>query len=137
ARFTVEQAPGPLDRWRNRVGRTLGERFGDDAPVVRALLIADSHGIDPALRETFADAGLVHILSISGLHVAIVGGALLLLFQALRLPGASARFAAVGVTVLYVMAIGAPPPAARSATLFVVSTLARTLQRPVSPWGAV
>ena len=136
ARFEVERLPGPLDHWRNRVGRTLGARFGDDAPVVRALLIADSHGIDPALRETFADAGLVHILSISGLHVAIVGGALLLLFQSLRLPGASARYAAVGVTVLYVLAIGAPPPAARSATLFVVSTLARTLQRPVSPWGA-
>jgi competence protein ComEC len=136
ARFEMEAPPGPLDRWRNRVGRTLGARFGDDAPVVRALLIADSEGIDPALRETFADAGLVHILSISGLHVAIVGGALLLLFQSLRLPGASARFAAVGVTVLYVLAIGAPPPAARSAALFVVSTLARTLQRPVSPWGA-
>jgi competence protein ComEC len=135
ARFVPRRPPGPLDRWRNRVGRTLGARFGDDAPMVRALLIADSRGIAPEVRERFADAGLVHLLSISGLHVAIVGGALLLLFQALRLPGTAARVAAVAVTGLYVLAIGAPPPAARSATLFAAATLARALQRPVSPWG--
>src|SRR5690606_22907512 len=78
------RAPGALARWRTQVGRTLDRRFGSDAGIVRALLIADSRGLSPAIRERYADAGLVHILSISGLHVGIVGGALLLLFDALR-----------------------------------------------------
>ncbi|MHB1298952.1 MAG: ComEC/Rec2 family competence protein, partial [Gemmatimonadaceae bacterium] len=114
ARLTLVRAPGPLARWRNHVARTLDRRFGSDAPMVRALLIADSRGLDPDLRDRYADAGLVHILSISGLHVAIVGGALLLLFESLRLSRTAAGAAAVAVTFIYVVAIGAPPPAARS-----------------------
>lgn len=136
ARVSLIEPPGPLDRWRNHVGRRLDERFGTDAPIVRALLIADSRGLSHELRERYADAGLVHILSISGLHVAIVGGALLLLFTSLRLGATAAGIAAVSVTVVYVLAIGAPPPAVRSVTLFVATTLARSMQRPVSPWGS-
>ncbi|MGA1359934.1 MAG: DNA internalization-related competence protein ComEC/Rec2 [Gemmatimonadaceae bacterium] len=135
AQLTVVRGPGPLDRWRNQVAATLDRRFGPDGPAARALLIADTRGLSPELRDRYADAGLVHILSISGLHVAIVGGALLLLFQAVRLPLTAARLAAVGTAVLYVLAIGAPPPAARSVTLFAATTLAQLRQRPVSPWG--
>lgn len=136
ARLKVLEGPDPLERWRARVAATLDRRFGADAPMVRALLIADTRGLDPDLRDRYADAGLVHLLSISGLHVAIVGGALLLLMSALRLPSAAAAAAAVGITALYVLAIGAPPPAVRSVTLFAATQLARAIQRPVSPWGS-
>ena len=135
AQLALVHGPGPLDRWRNRVAATLDRRFGPDGPAARALLIADTRGLSPELRDRYADAGLVHILSISGLHVAIVGGALLLLFQAMRLPLAAARVAAVVTAVLYVLAIGAPSPAVRSVTLFAATTLAQLRQRPVSPWG--
>lgn len=128
--------PHALERWRAHVAATLDRRFGPDAPVVRALLIADTRGLDPDLRDRYADAGLVHLLSISGLHVAIVGGALLLLLGALRLPTSAAAASAVGITALYVLAIGAPPPAVRSVTLFAATQLSRAIQRPVSPWGS-
>lgn len=135
AQLTVVRGPGPLDRWRHRVATRLDRRFGPDGPAARALLIADTRGLSPELRDRYADAGLVHILSISGLHVAIVGGALLLLFQAVRLPLAAARLAAVATAALYVLAIGAPPPAVRSVTLFAATVLAQLRQRPTSPWG--
>ncbi len=127
--------PGPLARWRSRVARQLDARFGDDAPLVRALLIADTRGLAPELRERYTDAGLVHVLSISGMHVGIIGGALLLLVEALRLPTAIGRLAAVGITVVYVLAIGAPPPAVRSAALFTALNIGRILQRPVQVWA--
>jgi len=135
ARLRPLEPPDALERWRARVAATLDRRFGPDAPMVRALLIADTRGLDPDLRDRYADAGLVHLLSISGLHVAIVGGALLLLMGALRLPPRTAAATAVGITALYVLAIGAPPPAVRSATLFAATQFSRALQRPVSPWG--
>lgn len=128
--------PGPLDRWRNRVAARLDRHFGPDGPMVRALLIADTRGLDHGIRERYADAGLVHMLSISGLHVAIVGGALLLLVGAFRLPRRLGVSVAIAVIALYVLAIGAPPPALRSATLFAVTQGARLWQRLVSPWGS-
>jgi len=136
ARLEVVRGPDPLERWRAHVAAMLDRRFGPDAPIVRSLLIADTRGLDPALRDRYADAGLVHLLSISGLHVAIVGGALLLLFSAARLSAMRAAAAAVAVSSLYVLAIGAPPPAVRSVTLFAAAQLARARQRPVSPWGS-
>ncbi|MFM8567884.1 MAG: DNA internalization-related competence protein ComEC/Rec2, partial [Gemmatimonadota bacterium] len=99
-----------------------------------ALLIAETDGLTPAIRDRYADAGLVHLLSISGLHVAIVGAALSLAFRAMRLSRRAADAAAVAVAVLYVAAIGAP--AVRSLVLFAAIALARARQRPVHPWGA-
>lgn len=135
ATIAMRSGPGPLARWRSRVAQQLDARFGEDGPLVRALLIADTRGLAPELRERYTDAGLVHVLSISGMHVGIIGGALLLLVEALRLPAVLGRLAAVGMTLLYVLAIGAPPPAVRSASLFTALNIGRILQRPVQVWA--
>jgi competence protein ComEC len=131
----VAQPPSPLWRWRNRVARSIERRFGADAGMAKALLIADTRGLSPELRERYADAGLVHILSISGLHVGIIGAALLLAVEALRAPATLGRVAAVALVALYVLAIGAPAAAVRSAGLFAAVTMTRLLQRPTSPWA--
>lgn len=127
----------PLERWRQHAGARIDTLFGTDAPLVRALLIADQRAIPPVTRDRFAAAGLIHILSISGLHVAIVAGAVLLAFEAMRVPRSRARWAALGVTAAYVAAIGAPPPALRSASMLAVGTASRSLDRPVSPWAVL
>lgn len=130
-------AASALEAWRLSTGARIDTLFGSDAPLVRALLIADMRAIPPDTRDRFAAAGLVHVLSISGLHVAIIAGAVLLVFEALRVPRARARWAAFGVTAAYVAAIGAPPPALRSAAMLAVVTASRSLDRPVSPWAAL
>jgi competence protein ComEC len=127
----------PLERWRARAGTSIDSLFGSDAPVVRALLIADTRQLPADIRDRYSRAGLVHLLSISGLHVAIISGSVLLALQMLRIGASSARWLAVGITALYVIAIGAPPPALRSGVMLAALTLARALQRPVSPWATL
>jgi competence protein ComEC len=126
-----------LERWREHAGESIDTLFGADAPLVRALLIADTRTLPSEVRDRFAAAGLVHILSISGLHVAIIAEAMLLILQALRLPRGYARWGAFGLTALYVAAIGAPPPALRSAAMLGVATVSRATGRPVSPWAVL
>lgn len=126
-----------LIAWRDAVGRRIDRIFGADAPMVRALVIADSRSLDPALRDRFAAAGIVHILAISGLHVAIIAGMLELLFVAVRLPRAAAQGATLAVTALYVAVIGAPPAAVRSGVMLGVVTVSRLAQRPTSPWASL
>ncbi|HZF68483.1 MAG TPA: DNA internalization-related competence protein ComEC/Rec2 [Gemmatirosa sp.] len=121
--------------WRARVGRVVDRLFGRDAPLVRALVLAEAGAIDPAVRDRYADAGLVHALSVSGLHVSIVGGALTLLLRALRLAPAVATGASVAAVAAYVACIGAPAPAVRAATMLVADAASRLLQRPTSPWA--
>lgn len=133
--LATREGPGPLARWRNHVSAAIERRFGSDAGLAKALLIADTQGLTPELRERYAAAGLVHILSISGLHVGIIGAALLLLVEAARLPATAGRIGALLVVALYVLAIGAPAAAVRSAALFTAVTATRLLQRPTSPWA--
>lgn len=123
--------------WRASGGARIDSLFGPRAPLVRALLVADQAGIDPDVRDRYADAGLVHLLSVSGLHVAIIAGALRTLGAALRVRRALAdAFAVLGVAT-YVLLLGWPAPAVRAATMLFVVTLSARLGRPVHPWTAL
>ncbi len=126
-----------LRAWRGRAGESLDTLFGPRAALARALLIADQDGIEPAVRDRFADAGLIHILSISGLHVALIAGALTVIASALRFPRGPSSLISLVLVLLYVLALGAPPPAVRSAVMLATSTLVARVQRPVHPWTAL
>ena len=129
--------PSSLDVARLNASRTIDKLFGRDAPMTKALLIADQHEIAPDVKDRFARAGMIHMLSISGLHVAIIAGAVALLLQAMRVPRAAASITSVVVTVIYVAIIGAPAPALRSAVMLAMVVASRATQRPTSPWASL
>lgn len=131
-------APGPgslASRMRAAAGRRIDRIFGADAPIARALVIADMRAIPAEQRDRYARAGLVHMLSVSGLHVGIVALALELLASVLRMPKTPSRIATIVLLTVYVAAIGAPPPAVRAAVMLGALVLTRVLQRPTSPWA--
>jgi competence protein ComEC len=128
-------ADAVLPRLRARTGARIDRIFARDAPLVRALVIGDMGAIDAEQRDRYADAGLVHMLSVSGLHVGIIALALELLGAALRLPRAPTRIASLVLLVLYVAGIGAPPPAVRAAVMLGVLLVSRLCQRPTSRWA--
>ena len=125
-----------LSRVRARAARSIDRTFGEDAPLARALLIADQHQIPTEMRDRYAAAGLIHMLSISGLHVAVIAAAMELLFQVARMSRRASLLGAFIATGVYVTVIGAPPPALRSAAMLGVSMASRLSQRPTSPWAA-
>lgn len=127
---------GLLTRTRIRAARAIDQTFGDDAPLARALLIADQRQIPTEMRDRYAAAGIIHMLSISGLHVAVVAAAVELLFQVSRLSRRASLLGAFAITAAYVAVIGAPPPAVRSATMLGVTILSQLGQRPTSVWAS-
>lgn len=138
ASAVVERVPPVrLVAWRAALGQTIDANFRQRAPLVRALLIADQQGIDPEVRDRYADAGLVHLLSVSGLHVAIIAGALLTIAGAARLPRTWSEPAAMLMVAGYVLLLGCPAPAVRSAVMLGVISLSTRLQRPVHEWTAL
>jgi competence protein ComEC len=126
-----------LESARSRASHSIDKLFGRDAPMAKALLIADQHEIPAEVRDKYARAGMVHMLSISGLHVAIVAEAVVLLLQMLRVPRARASIASIIVTAIYVAVIGAPPPALRSAVMLATVAASKASQRPTSQWAAL
>jgi competence protein ComEC len=135
ARIAVRAQPGVLAKWRAHTGRTIDEIYGAQAPLARALLIADEHDIAPEVRRQFADAGIIHMLSVSGLHVGILAEAVALAALLLGAGVRRAELAAVVVTACFVLFVGAPAPAVRAGAMYAAVVAARRLQRPTSPWA--
>jgi competence protein ComEC len=136
-RRAEQESSDRLAKIRSRAGRKIDKVFGEDAGLARALLIADQREIPTEMRERYAAAGLVHMLSISGLHVAVIASAMELLFQVARLSRRAAILWTFLGTGIYVAIIGAPPPAVRSAAMLGVTMASRVAQRPSSPWAAL
>lgn len=77
---------GYVYRLRARVLVWIHGEFGrrlhsQHAGLVYAMLMGDKSGLDPALESQFGTAGLLHVLAVSGMHVALILGALFWLFS--------------------------------------------------------
>ena len=137
ARVVPTPGRAPLAALRASASRAIDRTFRSDSAVARALLVADTRSLAPELRDRFAAAGLVHVLSISGLHVSVIAGAIVLLLRALRVPARAGAALAVLITALYVAVIGAPPPAVRAAAMLGAASSSRALHRHTSPWASL
>jgi competence protein ComEC len=54
---------------------------GKEGEIAAALVTGDRSGISRELQQSFADAGIAHILAISGLHLSIIAGLVFLVFR--------------------------------------------------------
>jgi competence protein ComEC len=88
--------------------------------IMYALVLGDRSDLDPHLRQQYANAGVVHILAVSGLHVGVLYLLISLIFQKL-LSGRAWRFQAfITLAVLwsYALMTGLSPSVWRAATMF-------------------
>lgn len=133
----AKRRPGPPDapalsaRLRNEVAGASRTLYGPRAPLVDGLIVGRRGDMDPTLKEAFARSGLVHLLSISGFHVGLFAGWIVLGARVLRLHRERALVAAAGAAALYVAFLGWPAPATRAAALAGVIALCRLRQRQV------
>jgi len=120
-----------------RVQARLKSLFPTTAGLASALVWARKEGLDPEVRDAFARAGTAHLLAISGFHVGVVAGLLLLLWGYLGFSHNLRYCLSTAGVWLYVAAIGAPDAALRASLLFSVLAGGRFMNRSVSPLGAL
>ncbi len=128
--------------WRYRIRAAVERRiavlYGPRAGLVDALVLGRRDDLSPSLRQTFADAGLAHLLAISGLHVGVLSSWLLLLLRRARM-GEQRWLVGAALTWVYVCLLGAPASATRAAAFLTLYAVARWRQRypPLSAVVAV
>lgn len=87
------------------------------AAVLNGLIFGTQGLIDRETRRSFSETGVVHILSVSGLHVGLVLGGLVGLLRLLRLPPGFIAPLATPALVFYVLMTGLNPAVLRSAIM--------------------
>jgi len=131
---------GAIEDIRRRIRRYIDANFSaDGGALMKALTVGEMGGISKQLRNAFTAAGVNHVLSISGLHVAMLG---MVIFAVIRyglsfnsyfllrfnLLKAATCFSFLAV-VFYTALAGAMVPTVRSAIMIGVYQFAVLLDR--------
>lgn len=107
------------------------------APLASALMLGSRERLDTQQTDDFFRTGMVHALSISGLHIGILAASL---FGVLRLGLLRRGTAIAGVAVLilgYALVIQAEPPAVRATIIVLVACASMAAGREALGWNAL
>ncbi|MHB1560577.1 MAG: DNA internalization-related competence protein ComEC/Rec2 [Isosphaeraceae bacterium] len=105
----------------------------DVEPLAAALLLGRREGVDPEVNDAFARTGTTHLLAISGLHMQVLAGALLLAARALGVPRRPAFLGVALATIGYAVLVGPAPSVVRSTIMTVTFCLAEMAGRMTRP----
>ena len=113
---------------------------GETGAIAAALITGERGGISQQTNDAYRDSGLFHILSISGMHMAIMGGTvffalrfLLALFPPIVLRFPIKKWAAFGAAIAalgYLMISGMAFATVRSFIMIIIMFAAIILDRP-------
>ena len=112
----------------------IASRFSDyldpsETGLLLGLLAGDRGGIPDALRSDFQRSGLVHVLAISGFHVVLLAGMLMIFLKATGLPHRVVRILAIALLFLYIPVTGGSPAVRRAVLMFAVPQVGALFQR--------
>jgi competence protein ComEC len=110
---------------------------GADVAMLNAMLFGDRSGLSTSLREGFERTGTFHLFVVSGLHVALLAGALFWLLRRVRVPQGPAVLLTIAITTGYALLTGFGLPAQRALAMTSLYLLARWLDRDTSALNAL
>jgi len=121
---TPNQISPPLDR-RHAVLAKIDQVFTEpDASIVSAMLLADRGTIPENITQQFRATGVSHVLAISGLHLSLVAGALVILTSLLPLPPLTRTIITVILLWSYLFFITFPISAVRAGWFWTLALFA-------------
>jgi competence protein ComEC len=110
---------------------------GEEGEFLKGLLIGERSGIPPATRTAFVNAGVAHVLAVSGSNVAVVAAFLLFVCGLVRLPAWCATAAMAGGLLCYMLMTGSQPPVVRATIMAYVVLAGKLLQRPINGFNGL
>ena len=130
----INRSSSSADILRAELSRRAGiglEHSPGAAALNRAILLGERRRLSRSTRQTFIDAGTMHIFAISGLHVMVIALTLRALAKMFFIPLRLAGALSLPVLWLYVFIVGIPPSAVRAAIMASIHfSSALFLRRP-------
>ena len=133
--ITVHNTPdtAPITDWAYRLKQTfraaLTRTMGEGADLAMALLFSDREGVEEQEYQAFSRLGIAHVMSVSGLHVGIIGTAVYWVLEKLRL-GRSKWFLLAAFLVVYCALTGFSAASTRAAVMLLLGYAASAFLRP-------
>lgn len=114
----------------DRIRRLLARGTGTGSGIPQALLLGERRFLDRRVADAFRRLGVSHLLALSGLHLGLVAGVILLV---LKLLGTRRRVLLIPSVGLYVGIVGEIVSLYRAFVMVVLLTLASSSRRLLRP----
>jgi competence protein ComEC len=138
----IESPPGPVARLSGAIRLRVEEAYraaspgkGEGKALARALVLGDVSGLPLAWKRGLRVTGIYHLMSVSGVHVALVAGLVWLL--AGWLPRPLRLLLMLAAILLYLLLVGPLPSLVRSAVMGALAALALLAERPPAAANAL
>lgn len=112
--------------WQGRLFKCFPQK---EASILSAMLLGDRTQLDDEIRELYQNNGIIHILSISGLHITLIGMGLYRLLRRTGCPVAMAAVMGGSLLVLYGSMTGMGVSAKRAIGMYLIRMLGELLGR--------
>lgn len=133
--FAGESGTYRIERFSSEMKQSLKETFAPYMDPVRLSILmtllfgGNYNDIPEEVMTSFSATGIIHILSVSGSHVALLFGFLYLLGRWLSLPRRLVILPAILLVLFYAVLSGLVPPVIRAAVMGILSVVGIFLDR--------
>lgn len=104
---------------------------GEEAKFLKGLTIGDRSEISSEVKDAFVNAGVMHILAVSGLHVGLITIMFVVVLSMLRLPETVRIVLVCALLIIYIFLTGSSPSVVRAVIMAVVVFGAKLFDRKV------
>ena len=121
---------GQLNAARSELARRLEQLFPDQAHLAQGMLLGDKRDLPDEVYAQYRDAGVAHLLAVSGLHISCLAAAVSWALCFLGLGRRAAFCLTLTLAAIYALLVGAPASALRAVCMFALAGGARQGGRP-------
>lgn len=105
----------------------------DEEAILKAMVLGDRSKLTPEIKSLYKNAGIIHLISISGLHISIIGMGLYRLLRRLKCTFGEAGIIAGLVMVGFVLMTGGNVSSRRALVAFVLMIGSEVFGRTSDP----
>ncbi len=131
---SLRYAPARLQQM---LSARMDRLFQDQAGLIKGMVLGDSAGLPEEVYQAYTRVGVLHILSVSGLHVGFLAAVMALLLERSRLKRLTKTSLTLALIWGYCLLCGAPSAAVRAAVMTSVALVNRQMGRRVDVWNTL
>lgn len=108
--------------------------------LIKAIITGDRSELPPMWNTIFRDAGVMHILAISGLHVGIIAAFLFFFFNICPFFKNNKKISylmTISFLIAYATLTGFRPSVSRAALMFIIFLMAKYVNRPYHQYSSI
>ena len=123
---------------RKRIIETIDKSLPkQQAGLLNGMLIGYRGGLDKTVQSAFSDAGLTHIMAVSGANVAFIVMPLLFLFKKIGIRQRIANVMVIFILIVFVYVTGFSPSVLRAVIMAVTMLAAQILRRETDVYTSI